>query len=132
MSRFTALLVDDEPSILAALGRLLRTDDIAVLSAEGAAVGLAILEASADSIDVVICDYDMPGMDGAEFLHLAKLRWPSIPRILLTGKADLPAIARGVNDGEIARLIFKPWNPALLCNEIAQVVDMAPRQIQRG
>jgi EAL domain-containing protein (putative c-di-GMP-specific phosphodiesterase class I)/FixJ family two-component response regulator len=130
VSRFTALLVDDEPSVLAALGRLLRTDDIGVISAEGGEQGLAMLETNAGSIDVVICDYDMPGMDGAEFLHLARVRWPSIPRVLLTGKADLPAIARGVNDGEIARLIFKPWNPALLCNEIAQVVDMVPRQVK--
>jgi EAL domain-containing protein (putative c-di-GMP-specific phosphodiesterase class I)/FixJ family two-component response regulator len=129
MSRFTALLVDDEPSILAALGRLLRTGDIGVLSAEGAELGLAILETSSQSIDVVICDHDMPGMDGAEFLHQAKQRWPSIPRILLTGTADLPSIARGVNDGEIARLIFKPWNPALLCGEIAQVVETVPRQV---
>ena len=46
MSRFTALLVDDEPSVLAALGRLLRTNDIAVLSAEDGEQGLAVLESS--------------------------------------------------------------------------------------
>jgi EAL domain-containing protein (putative c-di-GMP-specific phosphodiesterase class I)/FixJ family two-component response regulator len=132
VSRFTALVIDDEPSVLAALGRLLRANDIAVISAEHGEQGLATLEANAGSIDVVICDYDMPGMDGAEFLHHAKLRWPAIPRVLLTGKADLPAIARGVNDGEIARLLFKPWNPALLCNELAQVVEMAPRHVSVG
>src|ERR1700730_12258245 len=91
-----------------------------------------MLEAYSGSIDVVICDYAMPGMDGAEVLHHAKQRWPSIPRVLLTGKADLPAIARGVNDGEIARLLFKPWNPALLCNEIIQVVETGPRQYRVG
>ena len=71
---------------------------------------------------MVICDHDMPGMDGAEFLRQAKQRWPAIPRILLTGTADCRDRA-GVNDGEVARLIFKPWNPALLCGEIAQVVE---------
>ena len=132
MSRFTVLVIDDEPTIVAALGRLLRTNDIAVISAEHGEQGLAMLEAYADSIDVVICDYAMPGMDGAEVLHHAKQRWPSIPRVLLTGKADMPAIARGVNDGEIARLLFKPWNPALLCNEIAQVVEVTARQLRVG
>jgi len=132
VSRFTVLLIDDEPTILAALGRLLRMNDIGVVSANDAEQGLAMLQANAAAIDVMICDYDLPGMDGAEFLHHAKLRWPSIPRVLLTGKADLPAIARGVNEGEIARLLFKPWNPALLSNEIIQVVEMTPRQVKVG
>ncbi|HLZ28793.1 MAG TPA: hypothetical protein VKV73_15870 [Chloroflexota bacterium] len=63
MSRFTVLLVDDAPTVLAAVGRLLRKDDIKVLSAEGGELGLAILEASADTIDAVVSDYEcQPGV----------------------------------------------------------------------
>lgn len=102
------LVVDDEPSILNALRRLLRTREFEVVTAESAAEGLAILER--ESIDVVISDMRMPLMTGAEFLEQVFLRWPNVKRILLTGYSDVDSTIAAVNKGKIWRYIAKPWD----------------------
>ena len=116
------LIVDDDAGVLAALTRLLRTSQIAVLTAGGGERALAVLEAEAPAISVIISDYDMPGMNGVELLRAVRLRWPAVVRVLLTGRADLPTAARAVNEGQVARLFVKPWDPVELQGQIAELV----------
>ncbi|HTD78843.1 MAG TPA: response regulator [Chloroflexota bacterium] len=105
------LIVDDEPGVLSALSRLLRTDGVRVLTAGGGEDALAVLQEHAGSIGAVLSDYAMPGMNGAELLRAVHMRWPDITRVMLTGNADLPAAARAVNEGQLSRLYTKPWQP---------------------
>ena len=105
------LAVDDEAWVLSALNRLLRNDGVRVLTATSGPEALQMLEDQALSIGVLVSDYAMPGMNGAELLHAVRLRWPDITRVLLTGNADLGAAARAVNQGQLSRLYTKPWNP---------------------
>lgn len=102
------LLVDDEPSILSSLRRLLRPIGYTIHSAESGKAGLEILEREA--IDLVISDMRMPEMDGARFLEQVRNRWPATTRILLTGYADVTSTIEAINRGEIFRYISKPWD----------------------
>jgi response regulator RpfG family c-di-GMP phosphodiesterase len=120
----TVLLIDDEPSVLSSLTRLLRPDGIHLLCASSGDQALALLEESADTVSVVMTDYTMPGMDGADLLHAVSSRWPDITRILLTGNADMPAAARAVNEGRVSRLCTKPWRP----DELRQAINEAINQ----
>jgi response regulator RpfG family c-di-GMP phosphodiesterase len=120
----TVLLVDDEPSVLSSLTRLLRPDGIRLLSASSGDEALALLEESAESVFVVMTDYSMPGMDGATLLRGVSTRWPDITRILLTGNADMPAAVRAVNEGRVSRLCTKPWRP----DELRQAINEAIHQ----
>ena len=103
------LLVDDEPHILAALKRSLRKLPWRVYTAMSGSDGLAIL--GQESVQVVISDYWMQGMDGIEFLNKVKERWPEIQRVMLTGHANIEAIelqctsygTRRLQTGEIKR-----------------------------
>ena len=72
----TVLLIDDEPSVLSSLTRLLRPDGIHVLCATSGHQALALLEESGHTVSVVMTDYTMPGMDGADLLHAVSSRWP--------------------------------------------------------
>src|SRR6202521_1064651 len=108
----TVLLVDDDESLLAAMSRLLRPDGLRVLLAPGGERAIELLEAEGTSIGVVVSDYQMPGMNGADLLRAVRLRWPDATRILSTGNADLTAAARTVNEGQVSRLITKPCDPA--------------------
>jgi response regulator RpfG family c-di-GMP phosphodiesterase len=119
----TILAVDDDPTILSALTRLLRPDGIRVLTATSGLDAMQVLEEHAPSIGVLISDYSMPGMSGAELLRSARLRWPDITRVLLTGNADMPAAARAVNDGRLSRLYTKPWQPDDLRRAVAEAVE---------
>lgn len=104
----TLLLVDDEPSILSALRRLLRSKGYAIHTAESGKAGLEILER--EPVDLVISDMRMPEMDGARFLEQVRKRWPTTIRILLTGYADVTSTIEAINCGEIYRYIAKPWD----------------------
>jgi len=122
----TVLLVDDDESLLAAMSRLLRPDGVRVLIAPGGERALELLEAEGDSIGVVVSDYQMPGMNGADLLRAVRLRWPDATRILSTGNADLTAAARTVNEGQVSRLITKPCDP----DQFREVVGAALTQYQ--
>lgn len=104
----TLLCVDDEPNILSALRRLFRSSGYKVLTAEGGAAALALLEQ--EPVDLVISDMRMPNMDGAQLLAQVCTRWPHITRLLLTGYADVSSTIAAINLGKIQRYIAKPWN----------------------
>ena len=65
----TILCVDDEPNVLRSLERLLRGRNVRVLTADGGAMAIDLLEREA--VDVLVSDMRMPGMDGAELLAIA-------------------------------------------------------------
>ncbi|HMK72844.1 MAG TPA: response regulator, partial [Myxococcaceae bacterium] len=106
------LVVDDEENILRSLRRVLRHGDWEIRTALDAEQGLAELEAFRP--EVVISDFRLPGMNGAEFLARVKERMPRAQRILLTGHADQRAIEEAINRSEIFRYIAKPWNDSQL------------------
>lgn len=117
----TVLLVDDEPSILSALRRLLRPTGYQVLTANSGTEGLALLEAH--SVTLVISDMRMPVMDGAQFLEQVRQRWPDTMRLLLTGYADISSTVDAINRGEIYRYIAKPWDDNELLMAIRHALD---------
>ena len=104
----TILLVDDEPSILSALRRLLRPQGYKILMAEGGAAGLALM--ALESVDLVVSDMRMPEMDGVQFLEQVRERWPGTVRVMLTGYADISSTIGAINRGAIHRYISKPWD----------------------
>ena len=115
------LAVDDEGNVLAALKRSLRRQPWELLTAESAAEGLQLLQAG--PVDVVISDYQMPGMNGIEFLNEVRKMWPEVQRIMLTGNADLSMIEHLVNQSEVSRFLTKPWSDSQLKATIAECVE---------
>lgn len=129
--RPTLLLVDDEPSILSSLKRLLRPEGYRILTAESGAEGLELLET--EPIAMIISDMRMPGMDGAEFLAKARERWPAVVRVLLTGYADMGSTVTAINEGQIYRYISKPWNDGemlLMVRDVLQRIELERENAQ--
>jgi DNA-binding NarL/FixJ family response regulator len=88
------LLVDDEPRVVEALGRMLdcELDDIDVVTATSGTEALA--ELAAQPFDVVITDMRMPQMNGAELLEHVHGRWPEVVRLVLSGQMEPEASVR--------------------------------------
>ncbi|MCO5124804.1 MAG: EAL domain-containing response regulator [Rhizobacter sp.] len=64
------LLVDDDPFMLGMQSRMLRSMGYTMIgTAESADAALALLGEGRAAVDVVICDLNMPGVDGLEFLR---------------------------------------------------------------
>jgi two-component system NtrC family sensor kinase len=117
----TLLLVDDDEHVRRALRRVLQRTQFQILDAPDAAIGLELL--AREPVNVVVSDYRMPGMSGVEFLRLVKERHPRVQRVLLTGQADTSAIEEAVNQSEIFRFIWKPWDDSHLLLTIQSAVD---------
>jgi putative nucleotidyltransferase with HDIG domain len=119
----TVLFVDDEVNILKALQRLLRSEDMNVLSASRGREALELLEKT--PAQVVISDQRMPEMSGVDLLSQVRERWPDIVRMMLTGYTEIDVAVEAINRGEIYRLITKPWNDDELRATIRQAFDHA-------
>jgi two-component system NtrC family sensor kinase len=117
----TLLVVDDDDNVRRALRRVLRRAGCRILDAPDGHVALELL--ASEPVQVVVSDYRMPGMNGVEFLRAVKERWPSIQRVLLTGQADSTAIEEAVNQSEIFRFIWKPWDDGHLLITIQSAID---------
>ena len=117
------LVVDDEPKILSSLERLLDDiDEFSVITCPSASDALDTLDKQ--SVDLIISDMRMPGMDGATFLALAAQRCPESPRILLTGYADMESTIRAINEGRISQYVSKPWNDEKLVQIINDALEL--------
>ena len=80
------LLVDDEPLIVSALGRLLRGVGIEVLRASNGREALEIL--ASHPVHLVVSDVRMPVLDGPGLLRALGASPPAPPLIFLTGYGD--------------------------------------------
>lgn len=98
----TVLHVDDDPEFLELSAEFLTRlqDDFAVVTEASANAGLERL--ARDEIHAIVSDYDMPGMNGLEFLETVRAEHSDLPFILFTGKGSEEiagdAIASGVTD----------------------------------
>ena len=84
------LIVDDDPDVRQFLVESLDVLGFAVIQAEDGQAGLAELERSAP--DLMILDFAMPGMNGAEVIKRVRQSRPDLPIILITGFAESDAI----------------------------------------
>jgi len=119
-ARDTILVVDDEPQVLVALEDLL-SDEFLVLKSESAERALHLVEQEPD-IAVVVSDQRMPSMQGDQLFKALRSRFDA-ERILATGFADLTAVIRAVNDGQIFAYVTKPWDPEDLRAKIHRAAD---------
>jgi DNA-binding NtrC family response regulator len=100
--------VDDDPTVLAAVARSLRRDDLDIRTTESPTDALAWI--ANDDVAVLVSDYDMPTMTGAQLAGHARLLKPEVVRILLTGQQNLETAIDGINQGEVFRFISKPFD----------------------
>jgi PAS domain S-box-containing protein len=92
------LYVDDETSLLDISKLFLeKAGDFSVTTASSAADAIRLL--NHEHFDVIISDYQMPGMDGIKFLVGVRKHFGSIPFILFTGRGREEVVIQAINSG---------------------------------
>ncbi|HSV55127.1 MAG TPA: response regulator [Burkholderiaceae bacterium] len=120
------LLLDDEPHVIAALKRVLRSGFGAGLRVETTTDPEEALALLRDApFDLVISDFRMPLMSGTEFLQLVRSLQPEAVRIILSASTDGQTLMQAVNDAEVFRYLAKPWVEADLLGQVRQALERA-------
>jgi thioredoxin reductase (NADPH) len=117
MAKPVLLSVDDDPDVLRAIERDLRSHygaEYRVIgsdSPEGALTLLKQLKVRNDSVALLLADQRMPHMDGVSFLQEGMRIFPEAKRALLTAYADTNAAISAINQANINFFFMKPWDP---------------------
>jgi signal transduction histidine kinase/DNA-binding response OmpR family regulator len=126
------LVIDDNPVNREILLEQLRSWSFDCAAAESGAVGLAFLDRACQlgaSVDCIILDYQMPGMNGADVAKTiaADSRLSSIPVVLLTS-VDQVDFGRMVIDFGIVAHLTKPARSAVLLGTVISAIQKARTQ----
>jgi PAS domain S-box-containing protein len=118
----TVLLVDDHEGVRATTAALLSDLGHSVIEASDGPEVLAKLSADPEACDLLITDYAMPHVSGAEVIRQARDVRPGLPAIIITGYADSTAIGRRPDD---VMVLAKPFTPDQLRAAMASAAGTA-------
>ena len=117
------LLVDDDNAVREVTAAMLRDLGYVVLEAGSGSGAFDLLERER-MIDLIVMDFAMPGMNGAEVARQARIDRPKIPILFITGFADRAAIS-GI---EGAQIIGKPFSRDELADKVTQMLSARSRR----
>ena len=118
----TVLLVEDDTNLRYLVARVLRGCGYTILVAASGAEALAIAGDPNKSIDAVITDVVMPGMNGRELVEKLVAARPGIGFLFMSGYTDDDVLRRGVLHGE-TEFLQKPFTPDQLARKVRSVID---------
>jgi CheY-like chemotaxis protein len=124
MERKAIICIDDEIIILNSLVEQLEKsfgDAYIYESAESAEEAFELIEDLEDEdvdMEIIVCDWLMPGMKGDEFLLKMDLKYPKVVKILLTGQADEGLVYNLKQEADRFAVVQKPWEKDELVNTI--------------
>ncbi|MCK4269950.1 MAG: response regulator, partial [Methanogenium sp.] len=117
------LLVDDEPMLLDIAKLFIeRTGEVTVETAESAEEGYGKIKTR--DYDIVVSDYEMPGMNGIEFLRTLREEANSIPFIIFTGRGREDVVIEALNYG-VDYYIQKGGDPRSQFTELVHMIIRA-------
>ncbi|HLG81576.1 MAG TPA: ATP-binding protein [Bradyrhizobium sp.] len=119
----TIMVVDDDPDVRNFLSESLATLGYQGIMTEDGASALAAL----DDIDpdLMIVDFAMPGINGAELARKARVRRPDLPIIFASGYSETVAVKAAM--GAHSRLLQKPFNVHDLQSSIHELLVLSNR-----
>ncbi len=115
----TVLVVEDDSFLRGALSEILVAAGFNVLEAEQGEQALAIL--SAQPVDAVVSDVQMPKIDGHGLLDRVQCLWPGLPFVLMTAYGEVSRAVNAIQQGAIDYLV-KPCEASALIQLIEHAV----------
>ena len=116
----TIFLVDDDPSVLRALSRVLREEGWRVETFESAEAFLARQDQKAQGC--LVLDVTMPGLDGLELQRRLAAAGESLPIVFLSGHGDIPMSVRAIKAGA-TDFLTKPVAAEVLVAAVRAAID---------
>lgn len=132
----TVLVVDDEPDLLDLTATFLQREREVFEVVAESSVEDALDRIAGNGIDAIVCDYDMPQMNGLEFLEAVRDEYDALPFILFTGKGSEEIASEAISKGVTDYLQKKTGTSqySILANRIINAVEQydATRTLRRS
>lgn len=117
-SAATILVVEDDTAVLGLVIHMLAGKNFTVLSASTAYEALNLVRQR--SIDLLLTDIIMPGMDGVDLAREARLMRPGLKVMFATGCPNVAAARGAVRQG---RILYKPLREAEVMQAVEQLLS---------
>jgi DNA-binding NtrC family response regulator len=117
----TILIVEDEAKLRRLLELDLSEEGHRVLSAPDAEQGLKLLRQ--ETVDLVVTDLKLPGMDGLEFLHAVKRTNAALPLVVMTAYGTVETAVEAMKAGA-SDYVLKPFSLAEMKMVIQKELDV--------
>ena len=127
MSR--ALIVDDSRAIRTILRKILERYGFATMQAANGVEALALLGKSAEPLQLVCVDYNMPEMNGIEFLEQARAlnSLECVPAMMITTETHVDLMRRAFAAGA-SEYLMKPFTEAMV-REKLDILRLLPEEV---
>ncbi len=120
------LIVDDDDELRESLVRMLAECDLEAVGAKSSIDALEILQHS--SIDIIVAEQFLWGMDGVSLLSTVRRRWPLVQRVLFTADASPDILLGAVNRAGVHKVLLKTMHAVQIRDEIEAVaIDVLRR-----
>ncbi|STQ74659.1 sigma-54-dependent transcriptional regulator [Grimontia hollisae] len=117
MNQSKVLIVEDDEGLREALVDTLALAGYQWLEADSAEQALLLLKN--ETVDIVVSDVQMAGMDGLGLLRNIKLNYPNLPVLLMTAYANIQDAVSAMKEGAIDYMA-KPFAPEVLLNMVSR------------
>lgn len=119
------LVVDDEPDIRKSVRLILTKAGYDVIEAEDGEKGIAAVKSGDNPLllNAIVCDLQMPKVDGMEAISYFRAQFPSVPVIVLSGAGSIDKANTLFKQG-VVEFLSKPIEP----QQLTAAVDKAVQQ----
>jgi two-component system chemotaxis response regulator CheY len=121
------LVVDDSETIRQQVKQALVAAGCEIVEAVDGVDGLEKLRAIAD-LDMVLCDVNMPRMNGLDMIAEVQRTGPKIPILMLTTEGQ-PSLIKRAREAGAKGWIVKPFKPELLVAAVMKLIDPPPAAV---
>jgi len=118
----TILLIDDEPMVTDICEMMIKRLGHKVLKAHSGSEGIEIFMAHKTCIDLIISDFNMPGMNGQEVVNTLRIMGHRV-KVLLSSGGLSAAEEEEVFDNGFQGFLKKPFSMTTLSNKIAEILN---------
>ncbi|HEX9155424.1 MAG TPA: response regulator [Nitrospira sp.] len=117
------LIVDDEEHVRKTVGLALKQGGYEILEAVDGDQAIAMIQSSPTgfSVHAIICDIDLPKVNGHDVIAFIRAKLPSVPVIVLTGQPDVQGAASLFKQGVVDYLI-KPAQAQTLLDAVRRAI----------
>ncbi len=124
----SVLVVDDSPEMLELLQRQLRGLYFITFQASNVHDAIELLKHT--SVDLLVTDLQMPGVNGMQLVHYVKEHYPNLPVLVVTGYPSISGAVEAVKSGVLDYLV-KPFTQAEFAQSIENCLSKTRKSKQR-